>query len=363
MSARPSRPTALAAARNYPLNCWYVAARTGEVTEDTLTAVRVTDTAIVLARRADGTVAALEDRSPHRPYPLHRGRLVAGRIVSGFDGWEFDLTGSCVQVPSQSHVPLDARVRSFPTADDGTFVFVWPGNPAVAALRPPPRSQWDNPQWTAAGGRVDVDANYLLLHEIFADVTHIPFVHPEVAPPALGDIPPPPLEVEVTETAVSLSRAYPPAPLSDWHAGAVGLPADGAYEQREHGSFISPGMWVDRWEAIQVGVAHVLGFTHAVTPITADRTRLHWWISRQANLDDGSVTEGLQAMFDEYYRRVADVAETMQSVIDADGPRRDVNVSADAAALQVRRIVNALVREETGRAAPGRRNIRRTANL
>jgi vanillate O-demethylase monooxygenase subunit len=353
----------VAAARNYPLNCWYVAARSGEVTDGDLTAVRVADTPIVLVRGGDGSVAALEDRSPHRPYPLSRGRLADGRIVSGFDGWQFDLTGACLQVPSQSHLPLDASVRSFPTEDDGTFVFVWPGNSAIAALRPPPRSQWDNPQWTAAGGRVDVDANYLLLHEIFADVTHIPFVHPDVAPTVLGDVPPPPLEVEVTETAVSFSRAYPPGPLASWHSQAVGLPADGSYEQREHGSFVNAGLWVDRWEALHDGAAHVLGFTQAITPVGVDRTRLHWWISRQANPDDSAITRALQAQFNEYYRRVAEVAETMQAVIDADGPRRDVNVSADAAALQVRRIVNALVREESGRAAPGRRRTRRTANL
>jgi vanillate O-demethylase monooxygenase subunit len=38
----------------------------------------------------------------------------------------------------------------------------------------------------------------------------------------------------------------------------------------------------------------------------------------------------------------------MQNVLDTDGPRKDVNVSADAAALQVRKIIRNMVADETG---------------
>jgi hypothetical protein len=38
----------------------------------------------------------------------------------------------------------------------------------------------------------------------------------------------------------------------------------------------------------------------------------------------------------------------MQDVLDADGPRREINVSADAAALQVRKIIRNMVADETG---------------
>jgi hypothetical protein len=43
-------------------------------------------------------------------------------------------------------------------------------------------------------------------------------------------------------------------------------------------------------------------------------------------------------------------------VIDIDGPRREVNVSADAAALQVRKIIRNMVADETGSSIrrPGR---------
>jgi phenylpropionate dioxygenase-like ring-hydroxylating dioxygenase large terminal subunit len=354
------RPTVLTG-RNFPLNCWYVAARSNEVAH-ALTARRVADLPVLLVRQDDGSVAALEDRSPHRPYPLSLGRLEGDEIISGLDGWVFDLTGECVRVPSQTLVPLDARVRRFPVLDDGTFVFVWPGNPAVAALRPPPRSSWDNPDWTAVGGQLDVSANYLLLHEMFADVTHVPFVHADVAPPVLASAVPPAFEVEVSETSVSFNRNYPAAALAGWHSAAVGLPAEGKYPQSEHGTFVSPGLWVDRWEVLHDGEPLVLGFTQAITPVSAGSTRLFWWISRNATRGDTAVNESLRAAFTEYYAQVARVAETMQQVIDTDGTRNDVNVSADTAALRVRAIVSTLVREESVQGTPRRRS-RRTANL
>jgi hypothetical protein len=42
------------------------------------------------------------------------------------------------------------------------------------------------------------------------------------------------------------------------------------------------------------------------------------------------------------------ILETMQDVLDADGPRKEINVSADAAALQVRKIIRNMVADETG---------------
>jgi hypothetical protein len=43
----------------------------------------------------------------------------------------------------------------------------------------------------------------------------------------------------------------------------------------------------------------------------------------------------------------------MQSVVDRDGPRVEVNVAADIAALRVRKIMSQMVADESG--GPGRR--------
>ncbi len=97
--------------------------------------------------------------------------------------------------------------------------------------------------------RWETGAHAALLQENFADITHVAVVDPFIAPPVLSGSPPP-LEVEVTETTVSFSRNYPPAPIATWHAELLGLPTDAEHAQRESGAFVTPGLWVDRWHVV-----------------------------------------------------------------------------------------------------------------
>jgi hypothetical protein len=49
------------------------------------------------------------------------------------------------------------------------------------------------------------------------------------------------------------------------------------------------------------------------------------------------------------------ILKTVQDVLYADGPRREINVNADAATLQVRKIIRNMVADETaGRISAGR---------
>jgi Vanillate O-demethylase oxygenase C-terminal domain len=122
--------------------------------------------------------------------------------------------------------------------------------------------------------------------------------------------------------------------------------------QRERGAFVTPGLWVDRWDvyvdsAPNETQVHTFRFTHAVTPIAPGRTRHAWRVSRNFAPGDraGKV---LLPIFTDYYRRVKGILETMQHLLDTDGPRPEVNVSADAAALQVRKIIRNMLADEAG---------------
>jgi phenylpropionate dioxygenase-like ring-hydroxylating dioxygenase large terminal subunit len=335
----------------HPRNCWYMVATSEEVGREPL-GRRALGTGVVLYRTTDGTPVALEDRCAHRPYPLSLGRVDGDHIVSGYSGFVYDARGVCIHVPTQSEIPVGARVRAFPVHEDGVFVWAWLGEPSLAALRPPPITPWLNdPGWATIGDEWETKADVLLLHENFADITHVAVVDPYIAPPVLGSSPPP-LEVEVTETTVSFSRTYEPAPIPAWQAELLGLPADAEHVQHEQGAFVTPGLWVDRWD-VHVDSApndakiHTFRFTHAVTPISPGRTRHAWRVSRNFALGE-QAGRVLLPIFTDYYRRVQGILETMQDVLDVDGPRREINVSADAAALQVRKIIRNMVADETG---------------
>jgi phenylpropionate dioxygenase-like ring-hydroxylating dioxygenase large terminal subunit len=343
----------------HPRNCWYMVATSEEVGPQPL-GRRALGTGVVLFRTTDGTAVALEDRCAHRPYPLSLGHVDGDRIVSGYTGFAYDARGFCVHVPTQSEIPVGARVRAFPVHEDGVFVWVWLGSPSLAALRPPPATPWfSDAGWATLGDEWETEADLLLLHENFADITHVAVVDPYIAPPVLRSSPPP-LEVEVTETTVSFSRTYQPAPIPAWQAELLGLPADAEHVQREQGAFVTPGLWVDRWDVhVESGPGelqiYTFRFTHAVTPISPGRTRHAWRVSRNFALGE-QAGKVLLPIFSDYYKRVKEILETMQDVLDTDGPRTEVNVSADAAALQVRKIIRNMVADESGtayrRAAP-----------
>jgi Vanillate O-demethylase oxygenase C-terminal domain len=167
-------------------------------------------------------------------------------------------------------------------------------------------------------------------------------------------VPPPPLDVEVTETTVSLSRRYPPGRLPDWQARALDRAEDEELEHLQEGHFLSPAAWVDYWDVVlDAGRARArMRFTQLVTPVDDRVSRLLWRVSRDFGAGDSVTTARLAEMFAPYYATLAAALETMQQVIDRDGPAAEVNVSSDVAALRVRQIVQAMLAEEN---APVRR--------
>jgi hypothetical protein len=167
---------------------------------------------------------------------------------------------------------------------------------------------------------------------------------------------PPPLDVEVTETTVSLARRYPPGRLPDWQARALGQPGGQEFEHLQEGHFLSPAAWVDYWDVVLGddgagnGTAR-LRFTQLVTPVDDRVTRLLWRVSRDFGAGDSGTTAQLSELFAPYYATLAAALGTMQQVIDDDGGAVEVNVAADVAALRVRQIVQAMLAEENTPAA------------
>lgn len=335
-----------------PHNAWYVAAAADEVGRTPL-ARRVLGIPVVLYRTRTGAAAALEDRCAHRPVRLSNGHLHGDNIVSGYTGFAYAPDGACVSVPTQVNVPFGARVRAFPVREDESFVWIWVGDPRLAGLRTPPSTPWlHSPDWVTFGDGWETQASIGLLHDNFADITHVPFVDPAVAPPALYADEVPPLEVQVSETTVKFSRDYPSAPISDWHAQVLELPEDARHAHREEGEFVSPGLWVDRWTVTVDGHGdrdgrHTFVFTHALTPVDERTTRHLWRVSR--NFASSPAADGtLAPLLAGYYRRTREMLEQMQEVIDADGGRIEVDLASDAAVTQVRKIKGRLVAEELG---------------
>ncbi len=334
---------------DFPLGSWY-AVSASEAVGRLPVAARVLDRRVVLYRDSRGATVALEDRCCHSSYPLSLGRVEGDDIRCGYSGFVYGPDGSVVSVPTQAQVPVGAGVTAYPTKEHGGLVWIWPGVAGRAALRDLPSLPWlSSPDWVTFGGSWVTQAGASLLQDNFADITHITHLDPVVAPPVLA-AEPPPITVTVSEMTVTFGRTYPAAPLQPWQAEVLGVPVDSEFEQREEGSFLTPGLWVDRWD-IEVkdqgdrDGTKTLYFTHAITPLDA-RTTAHTWRVSRNFAPSAAATGTMEPLLRDYYRTVRTALETIQEVVDTDGPRRGVTVRADAAKVAVRKIMRRLAAED-----------------
>ncbi len=343
-------------ARNYPLNCWYVAATSGEVGRQLL-GRRLLDEHVLLYRQESGTVVALEDRCVHRSMPLSLGYLVGDQVVCGYHGFTYDPTGACVRVPSQTHVPYGACVRAFPVREERPFVWIWLGDPSRLTTSSPPTLPWLRDEgWATFGGTLHVDASYLLLHDNALDLTHFPFVHPELSTHGYRQLPPP-LRVEVSETSVTYQRIFPPVRLADWQVRATGLSPDQEYEQRESGTFVSPGLHIDHMDIVipaadgTSGQVYEKVYIRAFTPEGPTSTHVFWQVARNFATDDVAVTEDLRAVHERMQLEDKPVLEAIQAHERDRRHEPGVTVNADIATIKARQIVETMLARERGSGA------------
>jgi vanillate O-demethylase monooxygenase subunit len=64
-------------------NAWYVACWSGDVKPGEMFHRTLLGEMVVFFRKEDGSVAALQDRCPHRFIPLHLGKIVALTAAAG----------------------------------------------------------------------------------------------------------------------------------------------------------------------------------------------------------------------------------------------------------------------------------------
>lgn len=186
-------------------NTWYVAAWERDV-GDRPVAVTMLGERVVLYRKTDGSVAALEDACAHRKLPLSMGRIVGDQIECGYHGLTFNCSGVCTLAPGLEKPPRGARVRAYPVESRYGLLWVWMGNPALAdASTIFTVEHWGDPAWGLnQGDAMQITCNYLYLTDNLLDPTHVNWVHRgSFAGSAVEDTP---LEVAVNELGVTVWR-------------------------------------------------------------------------------------------------------------------------------------------------------------
>ncbi|MFT8247220.1 Rieske 2Fe-2S domain-containing protein [Roseomonas sp. BN140053] len=166
---------------SYIRNTWYVALWSAELREGVPVAQTILNEPIVFYRKADGGVAALTDRCPHRFVPLSMGKILGGdRIMCPYHGLEFGPDGSCVHNPhGNGTIPAAARLRSYPVIEKHSLLWIWMGQAQPTPETIPDYSCFDNAPALHVSKRdyLRMSANYEIITDNLLDTSHTSYVH------------------------------------------------------------------------------------------------------------------------------------------------------------------------------------------
>lgn len=292
---------------NYPRNTWWVAAFSHEITRQPA-ARFILDRPVVLYRTLDGRAVGLDDRCPHRWAPLSKGQVIDDNIECPYHGITFGADGECVKIPTQKSITAGCRVHSYPLIDDGLFVWIWMGDlDRIAEYDPPHDLSWTTGEnWSVASGLIEMDGNYMQLHDNVMDLTHFGFVHRNTL--GVSDWVAPP-KVSTTKTTVTFRQEFLDRALQPFHASITQTPPD-----RRASRFVTEGAWIS--PALHAASESIefddtapgkrskfrMQVAHATTPINMGSYRyyyvLGWDVDLPAEVRAG-MKPGTEAIFGE----------------------------------------------------------------
>jgi nitrite reductase/ring-hydroxylating ferredoxin subunit len=143
--------------------------------------VRILGEDLVAFRASDGTVGLVEAFCPHRRAPMFFGRNEQQGIRCVYHGWKFDVTGRCVDMPSEppdSMFKEKVAIGAYPTWEGGGMIWAYLG--PRAEQPPSPDYEWLRvPGTHRFVSKTFESCNYLQGLEGGLDTAHSSFAHNE----------------------------------------------------------------------------------------------------------------------------------------------------------------------------------------
>ncbi|WP_031341431.1 aromatic ring-hydroxylating dioxygenase subunit alpha [Novosphingobium lindaniclasticum] len=339
--------------QTFPMNAWYVAAWDAEVGRSLLPRT-ICNRKMVLYRRQDGTPVALEDACWHRLVPLSIGTLQGDEVRCGYHGLVFGPNGRCTHMPSQETINPSACVRAFPVAQRHRFVWVWPGDAALADPALIPDLPWpDHPDWAGDGSMTEVKADYRLVIDNLMDLTHETFVHSSsIGNEALAEAP---FDAYHGERTARVERWVLDEEAPPFWAGQLGKP--GKTDRWQVINFLAPSVIY-----LEVGVAPAgsgapegdrsqgvdMRVLHLPTPST-DKTCYYFWAHlRNYNIGDQAHTRRVLDAGGGIMLEDETVIEAQQRAIDEHPDHVFYNLNIDAGSMWARRAIDRMIAAENG---------------
>src|SRR5215472_15027690 len=335
-------------------NCWYVAGWSHHFPKDGVVARTILRDPIVLYRKRDGGIVALESRCCHRHAPLSRGRIEGDDLRCMYHGLKFAPSGKCIEIPQQDIIPSTAVVRSYPVVEQDCWVWIWMGDPALAERALIPRAlNHNHPDWFMLTGELAYDANYELINDNLLDLSHLSYVHQStLGSMSWGDSRPRTTRIErglrIERWVVNHPRpnylGLPPGSLSDMWA---------AYD------YMVPGVFLLATKSYPAGIAAECGMqaptadpdcvsstSQAVTPISESKTVYYYSSCLSRKFADAQHSRQQMAVIERAFAEDRAMIEAQQEVIANTPKTRMLQLASDGGLNQFRRLMAGLIEAE-----------------
>lgn len=134
---------------------------------------------LIAFRDTEGRIGLMDEFCAHRGVSLWFGRNEESGLRCTYHGWKYDVTGQCVEVPSEpasSGFCQKIKLKSYPTIELGGVIWAYMG---PAAEQPPaPDFEWVHlPKSHVYISKRWQESNYLQAMEGGIDSSHVSFLH------------------------------------------------------------------------------------------------------------------------------------------------------------------------------------------
>src|SRR3970040_1222117 len=130
-------------------------------------------------RATSGKVGLIQNACPHRGASLFFGRNEEEGLRCVYHGWKFDVTGACVDMPSEpaeSNFKGKVRARVYPCIERGAIVWAYMGEREVPPLLPDLEANM-LPEGESAIYNLYLQTNFMQNWEGEMDTVHAAFLH------------------------------------------------------------------------------------------------------------------------------------------------------------------------------------------
>lgn len=334
-------------------NIWYVATWSDQVESGKPKGCVIADTAVVLYRKTDGVVVALEDRCSHRCAPLSKGRVEGDTLRCWYHGLLFGENGECLETPGQDTVPKGFDIKTYPVVEMEGWIWIWLGDSNQADTALIPSCGLDDGGIDFRSGVLEYSAHYELINDNLCDLSHVAYVHESTLARGATDW------VQRKATITNIKNGVR---VTRWIPDSEPLPLPGTPERVDIWSyyeFYAPGIMSLLIAYYPVGTATNIDFadpttdaiyalrtTHAPTPTTENKTSYHFGVSLPLYSGPNEVLDAALGMVTVAFQEDKDTIEAQQRSLDRYPGITLRNTVHDGALTRIRRLISSKIKDE-----------------